>query len=52
MGILVLAGAILWREEMASWILPGGIGLAVLAMAEEKIFAHAYIISFTFRRMG
>lgn len=37
---------------MTSWILPGGIGLAILAVIEERIFTHAYIISFFFRRMG
>lgn len=37
---------------MVSLILPGGIGLAVLAMIEDKIFTHAYIISFFFRRQG
>lgn len=52
MGILVLAGAVFWREQMTSWILPGGIGIAVLAVIEERVFTHAYIISFFFRRMG
>lgn len=52
MGVLVIAGAIIWREQMISMILPGGIGLAVLGIVEEKIFSHAYIISFFFRRQG
>ena len=52
MGILVLAGAFFWRKQMISLILPGGIGLAVLGIVEEKIFSHAYIISFFFRRQG
>ena len=52
MGVLVLVGALLWRKEMVSFILPGGIGLAMLGIIEEKIFTHAYIISFFFRRQG
>lgn len=52
MEILVLAGAVFWRKQMVSWIVPGGIGLGILAMIEERIFTHAYIISFYFRRMG
>lgn len=52
MGILVLAGALLWRKQMISLILPSGIALAVLAMIEDIIFNHAYIISFFFRRQG
>ncbi|MDE6950131.1 MAG: hypothetical protein K2P64_04345 [Lachnospiraceae bacterium] len=52
MGILVLAGAIFWRRQMVSWIVPGGIGVAILAMLEEKVFEHGYIISLFFRRMG
>lgn len=52
MGILVIAGAVFWRRQMASWILPGGIGLAILGVLEERAFTHAYIISFFFRRMG
>lgn len=52
MGVLVIAGAAFWRRQMASLILPGGIGLGILAMLEERVFGHAYIISFFFRRMG
>lgn len=52
MGILVLAGAVFWREWMASWILPGGIGLAILAMIEKRFFSHVYIVDYFFRRMG
>ena len=52
MGVLVIAGAVFWRRQMVSLILPGGIGLAVLGALEERAFGHAYIISFFFRRMG
>lgn len=52
MGILVLVGAFFWRRQMISLILPGGIGLAVLAVAENIIFNHVYIISFFSRRQG
>ena len=37
---------------MASWILPGGIGLAILAMIEKRLFSHVYIVDYFFRRMG
>lgn len=52
MGVLVLVGAVFWKKQMASWILPGGIGLGILAMIEKKIFGHEYIIDYFFRRMG
>lgn len=52
MGILVVIGAAFWKKEMVSFILPGGICLAIASIVEEKISSHSYIIDYYFRRIG
>lgn len=52
MGILFVAGYLLWRNKMVFIIVPSGLFIGLLGFLEERIFRHIYIISFYFRRMG
>ncbi len=52
MGILLVMGYIFWKNEMMSLVIPGGILVGIIAILEERILQHSYIISFFFRREG